>query len=319
MARTAQRVESLIDEDPDMRDALRTVLDRAENGRVTWDDVSDDLTSGQWGRLIERGVLDKTDGEGCELNDPEDVAAVVEGQSAASIANGGVAAGGAASDASGGATSTSSDVDLDDEDSSWSMYDKLAAVGAVGLFAGYSLPNIRNAIARVLDVALGPIEAALPFYAVILVLALFTGLYSTILQDNLMDTSKMAKYQERLQEIQEREKEAKERDDEEALDRIQEEKMEAMGDNLGMFKEQFRPMVWIMLFTIPVFLWMYWMILEHPNELGSMVIPLIGERSWTAGVLGPIQVWIVWYFLCSMGFTQVIRKTFNIQTTPSTS
>ena len=77
-------------------------------------------------------------------------------------------------------------------------------------------------------------------------------------------------------------------------------------------------MVWIMLFTIPVFLWMYWMILEHPGELGSMVIPLVGEREWTAGVAGPIQVWIVWYFLCSMGFTQVIRKTFNIQTTPDT-
>jgi uncharacterized membrane protein (DUF106 family) len=312
MARTAQRVEDLIDEDPDMRDALRTVLDRAEDGRVTWGGVSDDLTSGQWGRLIERGVLEKTDGEGCEISDPDEVAAVVGGASAASIADGGTTT------ASATGTSTSSDVDVDDEDSSWSVYDKMAAVGALGLFAGYSLPNIRNAIAGALDIGLGPLEAALPFYAVILVLALFTGLYSTILQDNLMDTSKMAKYQERLQEIQEREKKAKERDDEEALDQIQEEKMEAMGDNLGMFKEQFRPMVWIMLFTIPVFLWMYWMILEHPGELGSIVIPLVGEREWTTGVLGPIQVWIVWYFLCSMGFTQVIRKTFNIQTTPDT-
>jgi uncharacterized membrane protein (DUF106 family) len=309
MARTAQRVESLIEEDPGMRDALRTVLDRADDGRVTWDAVSDDLTSGQWGRLIERGVLEKTDGEGCLVNDPDDVAAVVGGASAESVANGGTTT----------TTSASTSTDTDDGDSSWSKYDKMAAVGALGLFAGYSLSNVRNAIAKVLDVGLGPVEAALPFYAVILVLALFTGLYSTILQDNLMDTSKMGEYQERLQEIQEREKEARERDDEEALDRIQEEKMDAMSDNLGMFKEQFRPMVWIMLFTIPVFLWMYWMILENPGELGSIVIPLVGEREWTAGVAGPIQVWIVWYFLCSMGFTQVIRKTFNIQTTPSSS
>jgi len=311
MARTAKRVESLIEEDPDMRDALRTVLDRAEDGRVTWGDVSDDLTSGQWGRLIERGVLEKTDGEGCEIADPDEVAAVVGGASAASIADGGTA--------TATSTTTSSSTDIDDEDSSWSMYDKMAAVGALALFAGYSLSNVRNAIAGVLDLGLGPLEQALPFYAVILVLSLFTGLYSTILQDNLMDTSKMAKYQERLQEIQEREKEARERDDEEALDRIQEEKMEAMGDNLGMFKEQFRPMVWIMLLTIPVFLWMYWMILVHPEQLGTITLPLVGERSWTEGLLGPIQAWIVWYFLCSMGFTQVIRKTFNIQTTPSSS
>jgi uncharacterized membrane protein (DUF106 family) len=310
MARTAKRVEDLIDEDPDMRDALRTVLDRAEDNRVAWGDVSGSLTSGQWGRLIERGVLEKTDDEGCVVNDPDEVAAVVDGQSAASIADGGTTA------ATGGTSSTSTD---SDGDSSWSKYDKLAALGAVGLFAGYSVSSVRNSIARVLDVGLGPLESSLPFYAVILVLALFTGLYSTILQDNLMDTSKMAEYQEKLQEIQEREKEAKERDDEEALDRIQEEKMEAMGDNLGMFKEQFRPMVWIMLFTIPVFLWMYWMILENPSELGTIVLPLVGERTWTEGLLGPIQAWIVWYFLCSMGFTQVIRKTFNIQTSPSSS
>ena len=311
MVRTAERVESLIDEDPDMREALQTLLDRADDGRVSWGDVNDDLTSGQWGRLIERGVLEKTDDGGCVVTDPDDVAAVVGGATAASLTDGGTAT------AAGGSTEGSTDTD--DGDSSWSKYDKFAALGAVSLFAGYSVSSVRNAIAQVLDMGLGPLEASLPFYAVILVLALFTGLYSTILQDNLMDTSKMAEYQEQLQEIQEREKRAKERDDEEALDRIQEEKMDAMGDNLGMFKEQFRPMVWIMLFTIPVFLWMYWMILVHPEQLGSITLPLVGERSWTEGLLGPIQAWIVWYFLCSMGFTQVIRKTFNIQTSPTSS
>jgi uncharacterized membrane protein (DUF106 family) len=95
--------------------------------------------------------------------------------------------------------------------------------------------------------------------------------------------------------------------------------MEAMGENLGMFKEQFRPMVWIMLFTIPVFLWMYWMILADATTITpeSIVLPIVGEKSWTGGVVGPIQTWIVWYFLCSMGFTQIIRKALDIQTTPT--
>jgi uncharacterized membrane protein (DUF106 family) len=30
-----------------------------------------------------------------------------------------------------------------------------------------------------------------------------------------------------------------------------------------------------------------------------------------------MQLWIIWYFLCSMGFTQLIRKALNIQTTPT--
>jgi uncharacterized membrane protein (DUF106 family) len=76
-------------------------------------------------------------------------------------------------------------------------------------------------------------------------------------------------------------------------------------------------MVWIMLLTIPVFLWMYWMILDQGVTPNTLVLPLIGETTWQQGVLGPLQAWILWYFLCSMGFTQMIRKSLNIQTTPT--
>jgi uncharacterized membrane protein (DUF106 family) len=100
--------------------------------------------------------------------------------------------------------------------------------------------------------------------------------------------------------------------------------MEAMGDQMGMFKEQFRPMVWIMFLTIPVFLWMYWGVGIGANatpifDLEPLVLPFAGEKAWTDQVLGPIQVWIVWYFLCSMGFTQIIRKGLNINISPTGS
>jgi uncharacterized membrane protein (DUF106 family) len=294
MARTAEKVEDLVGEDASMRSALEFLLER--DGAVTWSEASDELSSGQWGRLIEKGILTDA-GEGFELADPDGVREGLYGDE-------------------GGDGDTTDDVE---GDSSWSQYDKAAALGAVGLFAGYSIASVRNAIGETLDVVLGPINSALPFYAVILVLALFTGLYSTLLQSNMMNTEMMAKYQERMQEMQERRKEAKESGDDEALDKIQEEQMEAMGDNLGMFKEQFRPMVWIMLLTIPAFLWMYWMILDQGAGTLEVTMPLIGTREWQAGVLGPLQAWILWYFLCSMSFNQIIRKSLNIQTTPSTS
>ena len=100
--------------------------------------------------------------------------------------------------------------------------------------------------------------------------------------------------------------------------------MEAMADNLGMFKEQFRPMVWIMVLTIPVFLWMYYAIGfrsgagVHSDQIRNIVVPFAGNVEWTDPVIDllPLQIWIVWYFLCSMAFTQVIRKSLNIRTTP---
>jgi uncharacterized membrane protein (DUF106 family) len=307
MARIESKVRDLVSSDPEMRDAVETVLARADDGEVKWVDVKGDITSGHWGRLIEKGVLVDGD-EGFRLADPEATRAALESESTSSS----------------GASSSSSVDDDDIDDSSWSSYDKMAAVVTVALFAAYGWKPLRDIIGNVMNVFLGPLTDLLPFYAVIMVIALATGLYSTLLQANLMDMDKMSKYQERMKDIQERRKEAKKNDDDEALDAIQQEQMEAMGDQMGMFKEQFRPMVWIMFLTIPAFLWMYWAIgvggnAEAHVPMQNIVLPLVGEVSWTDGVLGPMQAWIVWYFLCSMGFTQIIRKSLNIDISPSAS
>ena len=287
-----------------MRDAVETVLSRAEDGTVRWADVRDDVSSGHWGRLIEQGVLVDGD-DGFELADPEATRAAV-GQD----------------DAGGDGANAVEDGD-EVEETTWSVYDKGAAGVTMAFFVAYAWQPLRDLIGGIMDVALGPLEQALPFYAVVMVLAMGTGLYSTLLQANLMNTEKMGQYQAQMEDLQERREKAKERDDQEALDRLQDEQMEMMGDQLGMFKEQFRPMVWIMFFTIPVFLWMYWALgigggTQHIDP-GTITIPLRGALEWRDPAVGPVQVWILWYFVCSMGFTQIIRKGLNIDISPSPS
>ena len=287
-----------------MADAVAAVRreTKANGGEVEWGDVRDDLTSGQWGRLIETGVLVSGD-EGFRLADPEAVESVLDEDESVTTTT----------------TTASGDADADTDDGpTWSQYDKLAGVAALGLMVGYYYTPVRDTVGGVIDLLLSPLSATMPFYAVILSIAMITGLYSTLLQSNLMDMDKMAEYQEQMQAIQEKQKRAKERGDDEALEKIREEQMDAMGDQLGMFKEQFRPMVWIFLLTIPLFLWMYWKI--GTGDIGgtTVVMPMHGEVTWDEGLVGPMQAWIVWYFLCSMGFTQLIRKSLNLQTTPST-
>jgi len=294
MARTAPKVERLAEDGEALTDALGEVLAVAEKkGTVTWSDVSDDLTSGEWGRLIESGLLIDADGEGFVIDDPDAVRDALE--------------------------STDAEPN-EDEDEGWSQWDKLAGLATLGLFAGYSVSSVRDAIGGVVNIVLGPLIDVAPFYVVVLVIAMFTGATSSILQDQLMDMSGMGDHQDKMKDIKERRKKAKERDDEEALDRIEEEQMELMSDQMGMFKEQFRPMVWIMLINIPVFLWIYWMVFGGILAVEAPVItlPLLGGiESWQAGVVGPMQAWIVWYFLCSLSFTQVIRKALNVQTSPT--
>ena len=301
MSKVERRVRSLVREDGEMRDAIETVLDHASGGEVRWIDVRDEITSGQWGRLIEKEILVDGD-EGFALADRSEIETGLE------------------DDDDGG-----SDVETP-ETTSWSKWDKLAGLATVGAFVGYAVGPVRDAIAGSLDVVLGPLLNVVPFYVVIMVIALATGLYSTLLRAGLMDMEKMGAYQERMKDIQERRKEAEERDDDEALDEIQEEQMEAMGDQLGMFKEQFRPMVWIMFLTIPAFLWMFWVIGYRGSDAAypavaaqELVVPFAGSVTWDTGIVGPIQMWILWYFLCSMAFTQLVQKSLNIQMSPSSS
>jgi uncharacterized membrane protein (DUF106 family) len=301
MARIEQRVRDLVEEDGAMRDAVETVLDRAEDGEVAWTDVKGDIESGQWGRLIEQEILVEG-AAGFELADPEATREAVSADS----------------------DLTTASVELDDvEGTTWSKWDKLAGGSTLGFFVGYSYAPVRNVVGGAVDLVLGPLLNVLPFYAVVMLIAVATGLYSTVLRGLLMDMEKMGMYQERMQDIQERRKEAKERGDDEAMQAIQDEQMEAMGDQLGMFKEQFRPMAWIMFLTIPAFLWMYWKIgirgsTSH-GDLSNVILPLVGEAAWTTGIVGPVQVWIVWYFVCSMAFTQIMQKALDIEMTPSTS
>ncbi len=305
MARIEKRVRSLVSNDPEMQSAVETVLARSEDGDIRWVDVKGDLTSGQWGRLIEQGVL--VDGDsGFKLADEQATRAALNGDGGATAS-----------------TSTTSSPSLDDadfEDSSWSIWDKGAAVVALVLFAGYSYHPIRSFIAGVFNVVLGPVNNVLPFYAVVMVLALVTALYSSLLQANLMDTEKVGAYQARMKDIQERQKQARKEGNDAELEKIQDEQMDAMGDQLGMMKENFRPMVWIMFLTIPVFLWMYHTVgIGQSGEFGMVTVPLAGHVHWKEPILYTVQTWLIWYFVCSMAFTQIIRKSLKIDMTPSAS
>lgn len=298
----SEQLESLID-NAAIREALAVVLERTDsgNGELQWSDVKDALSSGQWGRLIEEGIL--VDGRsGFVLSNPERVRHQL--------------------DEHGILTDTEAETDdteTETESESWAWYDKAAGASTLVFFIGYWNPQVRNVIASIDNIVLGPVTDALPFYAVILLLALVTGLYSTVLQDRLMDTEKLQKYKDRMEQLKERKEAAKERDDDEALERIQEEQMDAAGDQLGMFKLQFRPMVWIMLLTIPVFLWLRWKVRGGHLSVGGtdLIVPLAGAVSWQQPLFGPMSTWIVWYFLCSMASRQLIQKTLNIQTSPT--
>jgi len=269
--------------DDALANAARQVLNHAESGDgvVTWSDVSGDVPAEQWGRLLESELLVATDA-GFVVDDPDAVRSTLE-ELAVEI------------------DATAPGADAGDEDG-WTRQDKLAGVGALCLMASYQVPVMKNTVGSTAHLLFGPVEAALPFGLTVALLAVATTLVSTTLRKRLTDGSEREQVQERLQQVNERLQAARERGDETAVERLTERQRELMGQQLGAMKQLFRPMVYTMLVTIPVFLWLSWLTVNPAAAItpAAQMLPLMGRVVWTARLVGPMQVWMVWYFVCSI-------------------
>jgi len=142
MVRTAEKVETLVEEDESFADALGAIKRAADEngGEVEWTDVERDVTSGQWGRLIEKGVLRSSDG-GFEFSDPDGVEEVIDENGDISLPD-----------------EESPEVE---EESSWTQWDKMAGVATVAMMVGYYFNPVRDLIGGTINVFLGPIDAVL--------------------------------------------------------------------------------------------------------------------------------------------------------------
>jgi len=273
-----------LDGDDALADAAAAVLDRAESGdgTVAWSDVSGAVPAEQWGRLLESELLVATDA-GFVVDDPDAVRAAVGDRD--------------------GAGTDPETADADDADSGgWSAADKLAGVAALGMMASYQVPMARDTIGSTADIFLGPVEAALPFGATLALLAVVTTVVSTTMRRRLMDGNPQEVAQERLETVKERLDAARERGDDEAVERLQSRQQELMLEQLGAMKRMLRPMVYAMLVTIPVFLWITWLTVNPAAAItpAAQVLPIAGRVVWTAKLVGPLQVWTVWYIACSL-------------------
>jgi uncharacterized membrane protein (DUF106 family) len=314
MTKTRRKAETLIEEDAEMEGVLKRVLElQDEKGVVEWSDLRDDASSGQWGRLIEKGVLVDADGEGFVVEDEDDLRDLL-----------GLSSGG--SDVS---SITDTDIEVEDVDTSWSIYDKGAAL--VGLFLiifGYRNADIQAAIGGVIGSVVSPIHDGLgvPYYLIILTFAVLTGVYSSYLQLYLMDWDWVKAQQAKVKEIQSQLKEAQMSDDDAREEELREEQMGVMSEQMKMFKMQFRPSVWILVFTIPIFLWLFWTFSTRfggePHLAGetmpTIIMPFIGSVEFSESVFSTpsfLEGWLFWYILCSFGFGQVMRKVLGVNPT----
>ena len=202
-------------------------------------------------------------------------------------------------------------------------YGMFIALGAmVAMMLLYQWQDARNVIAGIVDVVIAPFEAmGLPFFALVLILATITGLYSSLLQKYTIDYEGMKKQQEKMKEFNTKFREAQRLGDERLIKKMQAQQQAMMNEQMKTSQAQFKPMAYILVVTIPIFFWLYKRVSEMPTPdvltqaiadlTNAIVIPFGGLMSYQATVL-IFPAWLLWYILCSLCMTQIIRKTLNI-------
>ena len=181
----------------------------------------------------------------------------------------------------------------------------------------YGIEWIRVTVVLAMDAVLGPFIDTLgvPFFVMILILSSITGLYSSLVQKYTIDYEKMQETQAKMKVFQKEFREAQLSGDEKKVKKLQGKQERMMQDQLDLSRQQFTPMAIILVLSVPIF---FWLLLRLP-EVGTpvaiasgIVMPFFGAVSLSEMAFWIVPAWILWYMICSLTVSQVIRKSLNI-------
>lgn len=187
----------------------------------------------------------------------------------------------------------------------------LALLLAMVLMLAYSIEWLRNGIGMAIDGVFGPLldTYGVPFFALIIILSTLTGLYSSLIQKYTIDYERMQEVQKTMKEFQNEYREAQLSGDEKRVKKLDIKRNALMQEQLQMSQAQFKPMAYILLVSVPIF---FWLLYRLPLTHADIVFPFMGKLAFTANALGPVPAWMIWYMICSLTVSQVIRKALNI-------
>jgi uncharacterized membrane protein (DUF106 family) len=175
----------------------------------------------------------------------------------------------------------------------------------------YTVEWLRVGVGQGMDNFFAPVVVGfgIPFYILILILSALTGLYSSIVQKYTIDYEKMTDVQERMKEFQTEYREAQLSQDEKKIKKLEVKKDRVMREQLEMSQNQFKPMAYILVLTVPIF---FWLLFRLSQIKSTITFPYVGPVGLHDPAVWIIPAWILWYMICSITLSQVIRKSLNI-------
>jgi len=179
------------------------------------------------------------------------------------------------------------------------------------MMISYSIEWLRVGVGQGIDSLFAPLVKSfgIPFFILIVILSAATGLYSSIIQKYTINYERMTEVQDRMKEFQKEYREAMLSQDEKRIKKLDTKKDRMMKEQLELSQQQFKPMAYILILTVPIFFWLLYRLSQINN---TITLPYYGTLSLTAPLFWVIPAWIIWYMICSITISQVIRKALNI-------
>ena len=173
--------------------------------------------------------------------------------------------------------------------------------------------DFRDSLGGAMSIIMDPVVTILGannFHIVLFIMASITALYASLIQKYTINWDLMRNTQEKMKVFQKEFREAQLSNNTALMKKMEEERSLMMQDQMEMSKQQFKPMAYISIISLPLFMWAYHYIRAH--EAASLVFPFWGQQILTDPVFGPFQHWIFWYFIASLAVSQLIRKALDV-------
>lgn len=186
------------------------------------------------------------------------------------------------------------------------------SLGAVILLGIFISQDFREGLAKAISPLLNPLFETLPIHVVLLLLAILTATYTTVIQRYAIDFKRFKEVQKKVMDFQKEYMDATKKNDQARLKKMEPKKQEVQklqGEMMGM---QFKPMFYSGIVTIPIIMWL-WM--KTSNNVISISVPFHGSPIHVSDpILSflPFPWWIVWYILCSVLISQVEKKVLKL-------
>ena len=197
-----------------------------------------------------------------------------------------------------------------------STIEKIVLVIGFGIFIGSIIlpPAFRNILAESVNTIVAPINATMPFYIAVLVIATIVTVFSSIIQKYTMDWDLFRRVTLNNQSFQKEYREAQLAGNKKKLKQLEESRVNMMEDQANMSKQQLKPMGFIVFISIPLFWWAYWYLAQPAQKGLSMVWPMLNGNHpmLLTGTVIIFPLWVVWSLMCSITISSIVRKALNI-------